>query len=412
MPQPSSPGDTPPSSRTRLAANRFVPSVAAFVRAEAAGGLVLLAALAIALLWANSPAGDSYIDFWHAEISLGGFETDLLHVVNDGLMTLFFYVVGLEIKRELVEGELARPRQAALPAVAAVGGMAVPALSYVAINWGGSGVDGWGVPMATDIALVAGVLAILGSRVPSALKVFLLALAIVDDVGGIVVIAVFYSSGISWLALLGAGALLALLVAMRLLKVQSATAFIVLGVAFWGAVLASGIHPTIAGVVLAMLTSTGTRDDPGESALDRAETLLHPVASFVVVPLFALANGGVELTRAAFDAALDAPVAIGIFVGLVLGKPIGIFAASLLAVRTGIAVLPEGVRWPHVAGAGALAGIGFTVSLFIAGLAFDDAALQDQARISILAASLAAGVMGFLCLRLVSSHESAGAQLP
>ena len=402
MPQPPSAGDTPPSSRTRLAANRFVPSVAAFVRAEAAGGLVLLAALAIALIWANSPASDSYIDFWHAEISLGRLETDLLHVVNDGLMTLFFYVVGLEIKRELVEGELARPRQAALPAVAAVGGMAIPALSYVAINWGGSGVDGWGVPMATDIALVAGVLAILGSRVPSALKVFLLALAIVDDVGGIVVIAVFYSSGISWLALLGAGALLALLVAMRLLKVQSAPAFIVLGVAFWGMVLASGIHPTIAGVVLAMLTSCGARDDPGESPLDRAETLLHPVASFMVVPLFALANGGVELTRAAFEAALDAPVAIGIFVGLVLGKPIGIFAASLLAVRTGIAVLPEGVRWPHVAGAGALAGVGFTVSLFIAGLAFDDAALQDQARISILAASLAAGVVGFLCLRFVS----------
>ena len=413
MPERSSapggvPGVPPTSSRPLRVAARLVPTAVAFIRAEAAGGLVLLAALGVALAWANSAAGGSYGDFWHTEVTYRALrlDTDLVHIVNDGLMTLFFYVVGLEIKRELVEGELASPRQAALPVIAAIGGMAGPALIYLAINAGGDGARGWGIPMATDIALAAGVLALLGDRVPASLKVFLLALAIVDDVGGIVVIAVFYSSGLSWLAMLAAGALLALLLGMRLARIHSGMAFLVIGMGFWAAVLVSGVHPTIAGVVLAMLTSAGTRDDPGDSPLDRAESLLHPWASLVVVPVFALANGGVELTRDAVETAWGAPVAAGIFMGLVLGKPLGILLASAIAVRVGVAVLPEDVRWPHVAGAGALGGIGFTVSLFIAGLAFEDTGVRDEARISILAASVAAGLVGYFALWLVGRQAA------
>ncbi len=404
---------TPPGGSSldplpRRVVARLVPTAAAFVRAEAASGIVLLAALVVALAWANSPWSGSYDGFWHAGITVDalGLDTDLLHIVNDGLMTLFFYVVGLEIKRELVEGELATARQAALPVAAAVGGMAGPALIYTAFNAGSDGARGWGIPMATDIAMAAGLLALLGSRVPAPLKIFLLALAIVDDIGGIVVIALFYTAGISWFALLGAGLLLVVLLGMRAFGMRSALLFGLAGLLFWLAVLASGVHATIAGVVLAMLTSAGTRNDPGESPLDRLESFLHPWTSFLVVPLFALANGGVEITRSALETAIDGKVATGIFAALVLGKPLGITLAALLAVRTGIATLPDGVRWAQIAGAGALGGVGFTVSLFIAGLAFEGEAIGDEARIGILGASVVAGVVGYAWLRLAGDRPN------
>ncbi|MEX1104392.1 MAG: Na+/H+ antiporter NhaA [Dehalococcoidia bacterium] len=385
----------------------LIPTAAAFMRTEASGGIVLLIAVGVALAWANSPWSDSYFDLWHEEITFGiadfSFETDLSHVVNDGLMTIFFYVVGLEIKRELVEGELRQPRQALLPVAGAFGGMALPALVYAGFNAGGAGSDGWGIPVATDIAMAVGVMALLGPRVPAGIKVFLLALAIVDDLGGILIIAVFYSSGLSVIALAVAGVLVAAIVLLRALGVRFVPLYGVLALAFWWAVLESGVHATIAGVILAFLTSAGSHEEQGESMLDRMEGLLHPWASFAVVPIFALANGGIEITRDAIDAAINGGVAPGAALGLLVGKPVGIVAASFLVVRVGLASLPGGSTWRQVAGAGLLGGIGFTVSIFIAGLAFEDAALVDEAKMGILAASLAAGVLGYGWLRATHS---------
>jgi NhaA family Na+:H+ antiporter len=327
-------------------------------------------------------------------------ETDLHHIVNDGLMTIFFYVVGLEIKRELLEGELRQPRQALLPVAGAIGGMALPALLYVSFNAGGEGADGWGIPVATDIAMAVGVMALLGPRVPPGIKVFLLALAIVDDLGGILIIAAFYSSSLSPWALAIAAALLSLIGILRLFRVRSIPAYAALAVCFWVAVLESGVHATIAGVVLALVTSAGSHEQVGESLLDRMEELLHPWASFVVVPIFALANSGIEVTGDAIDGAVNGEIAPGVFVGLVLGKPAGILTAAFAVVALRMATLPANSSWGQVAGAGVLAGIGFTVSIFISGLAFDAAALDDQAKIGILAASAVAGIVGYAWLRL------------
>ncbi len=382
----------------------IIPTAAAFMRTEAAGGIVLLVAVAVALVWANSPWSNAYFDLWHEEVTLGfgdfSFETDLHHIVNDGLMTIFFYVVGLEIKRELIEGELKQPRQALLPVAGAFGGMALPALLYISLNAGGEGADGWGIPVATDIAMAVGVMALLGPRVPAGIKVFLLALAIVDDLGGILIIALFYSSGLSLIALAIGVALVGAIVLLRALQVRFRPLYAVLAVAFWLAVLESGIHATIAGVILAFLTSAGSHDERGESMLDRMEEFLHPWASFAVVPIFALANGGIEITRDAIDGAINGDVALGVALGLVVGKPVGILAASFVVVVTGLASLPAGASWRQVAGAGMLAGIGFTVSIFIAGLAFEAGLVVDEAKMGILAASLVAGLLGYTWLRL------------
>ncbi len=390
-----------------LVQRHVIPTAAAFIRTETAGGVVLLVALVVALAWANSPMSDAYFDLWEGQFTLGfgplSVETDLQHVVNDGLMTIFFYVVGLEIKRELLEGELRQPRQAFLPVAAAAGGMAVPALLYVALNAGGEGSDGWGIPVATDIAVAVGVMSLLGPRVPAGLKVFLLALAIVDDIGGILVIALFYSHGIEPWALAAAAALVVALLVLPRTRWCPPLVIGVLAVAFWWAVLESGVHPTIAGVILAFLTSAGSHEEAGESLLDRMEEVLHPWASFLVVPIFVLANGGIEVTRDAIDQAVSGEIASGIVLGLVVGKPAGIVAASLLVVALGLASLPEGSTWRQLAGAGALGGIGFTVSIFIAGLAFDDGLLVDEAKMGILAASLAAGAAGYAWLRLFAS---------
>jgi NhaA family Na+:H+ antiporter len=402
------------------------PFVRRFLATEAAGGIALVVAAVVALVWANSPWQASYDSLWHTDVTLQvgtiGFSGDLHHAVNDGLMAIFFLVVGLEIKRELVTGDLRDRRAAALPALAAVGGMAVPALLYLALNAGEAGAGGWGIPMATDIAFALGVLALLGSRVAPALKLFLLSLAIVDDIGAILVIAVFYADDVDPVALAVAAASVVLALVLRRSRVLWGPAYVVLGVTCWLALLESGVHATIAGVVFGLLAparpiapadlarewSEDLSDDPTPDELralavianesvspaERLEHLLHPLSSFVIVPLFALANAGIEIRAGAFDADGAAPVAIGVVVGLVVGKLVGVFGATWLAVRLRVASLPEGATWPAIVGVAAIAGIGFTVSLFVAGLAFDDPLLADAAGLAILAASVIAAALG------------------
>ena len=372
-----------------------------FVSLEAASGLVLLFAALAALVWANTNT-TGYASWWHRELTIGSGELaiteSLVHWVNDALMTIFFFVVGLEIKRELVTGELRDRSRAALPALAAVGGMVVPALIFVAVNIGGDGLDGWAIPMATDIAFAVGILALLGSRVPRSLKLFLLTLAIVDDIGAIIVIALFYSSGVEPLWL-GAAVLVVLaVVAMSRLHVDHALAYVVPGALLWLCLHEAGIEPTLAGVVLGLLTPALPRR--GVPVLERLEGVLHPVSSFVIVPIFALANAGVILTSEAIDHALASRVTIGIVAGLVVGKFVGILGASGLAVRAGVGRLPDDMGMRHVAGVAVLGGIGFTVSLFITDLAFRGTVIDD-AKIGVLAASALAAIIGMVVLRVI-----------
>ncbi len=418
-----------------------------FLHTEVAGGIVLLVATIVALAWANSPWDGAYVDLWHRPLSfdtsLFRVDEDLGHLVNDGLMAIFFFVVGLEIKRELVSGELATPRKALLPVAAALGGMLVPAAIYLAFNSSGDGAKGWGIPMATDIAFALGVLAMLGRRVPLSLKVFLLALAIVDDLGAILVIAVFYSDGISLEALTWAGVVIVGVIAAQRAGVQSVNIYLVLGVLLWVAVLKSGIHATIAGVVLALLTPSKPLHSPAEadrqievllerikvaeaagqstdvyqreiervardaaSPLNRLESVLHPWASFVIIPIFALANAGLPLSGEAVKDAVSSRVGLGIGAGLILGKFAGITIATWLVVRLGLAELPPGLRWRQISGAALLAGIGFTVSLFITGLAFSqNPDIEAEAKIGILIASAMAGIAGYTWLRLACKEE-------
>ena len=418
-----------------------------FVQTESASGLVLLACTAIALAWANSPWSASYEHLWETPLGLtvGPWSSTITlhHLINDGLMAVFFFLVGLEIKREMLAGELASIRQAALPIAGALGGMVVPALLYASLNGGTAGESGWGVPMATDIAFALGVLALLGDRIPLGVRVFLAALAIVDDIGAVLVIAVFYSGGIAWNAMLSAGALVLLAIGANIAGVRRPGAYAVIGLLLWAAVLSSGIHATIAGVVLAMTIPARTRIDersflarsrralsrfeiahePGASPLNdpehqsavqqlerlaeqvqppllRLEHLLHGIVAFGIMPLFALANAGVPLGTAGLGGGDGTTVALGIALGLLLGKPVGITLLAWLAVRLGAASLPEGVSWRMIGGAGLLGGIGFTMALFIAGLAFaNEPALLVAAKLGILGASVVAGVAGYIVLR-------------
>jgi NhaA family Na+:H+ antiporter len=418
---------------TFLASDRFVARVLArpvvrFLHIEASGGVLLLVATVAALGWANSPWSTSYEDLWGTTLSIrfGDFEIteNLRHWVNDGLMALFFFVVGLEIKRELVVGQLASASDAALPAIAALGGMVVPAALYLAINGGGAGGAGWGIPMATDIAFAVGVLALLGDRVPGSLKVLLLGLAIADDIGAILVIAVAYTEEISipWLAVAAAG--LGLVVVLRQVKVVYAPVYLVVAIGVWVATFESGIHATIAGVALGLLaparalmpqpeadriaerlssdhdvTAAEVQEVSFElrnsvSVAERLEESLHPWTSYVVVPVFALANAGIELSGAAMRDAATSSVTLGVVIGLVVGKLVGITAFAWLAVRFRLGRLPPGVAWREMIGMAALAGIGFTVSIFVTGLAFDDSALQDESKIGVLIASTIAAALG------------------
>lgn len=406
----------------------------AYLDTEEAGGVLLLVAAAAALVWANLWPG-SYESVWHTELALrlGPWEliNDAQHWINDGLMALFFFVVGLEIKRELVVGELRDPRTAALPTVAALGGMIVPALLYAALNAGGPGSSGWGIPMATDIAFAVGVLALFGRGLPSSLRVFLLSLAIVDDIGAILVIAIFYTEGIVWSALATAGVLIALIMLAQRANVRLTALYVTLGVGTWLAVYVSGVHATIAGVALGLITPALPFQRPGAvserarrvadktgdgaehadadahhwlglaslsreavSPLARMEHALHPWTSYVIVPLFALANAGVQLGGGAVGAALTSRVTLGIVLGLVMGKILGITLFSWGAVRLGVARLPSEVGWGQVTAVAAVAGIGFTVSLFIAALAFSDAGVLAAAKVGILGASILAGGIG------------------
>ena len=411
-----------------------------FFHVEAAGGIVLLFATATALIWANSPWSDSYHDFWQAEIELHVGQVDafskagLVHFtleefVNDALMAIFFFVVGLEIKRELVTGQLRNARDAALPAVAALGGMVVPALIYVAFNAGGEGSSGWGIPMATDIAFAVGVVSLLGNRIPRALRVFLLSLAIVDDIGAILVIALFYTDQLSMEWLITAVVLGVIVYAMRRAHVWYIPLYILVGAFMWWAAFKSGVHATIAGVTLGLITpakplqseeqarefASWLRDKPevfpadvrfasfymreSISVAERLETAIHPISSFLIIPIFALANAGVELSSDGLRDAAQSSVTLGIVMGLVVGKTVGVTVFSLIATKLGIAKFPRGMGMRELLGLSMLAGIGFTVSLFITGLAgFDDPALVDQAKIGILAASLIAAVAGILIL--------------
>lgn len=374
-----------------------------FVHLEVVGALLLLVATGVALVWANSPWRASYGSFWSGG-SVGGL--DRQELVDDVLMSLFFFVVGMEIKRELVTGELRDPRSIALPVAAALGGMVAPALIFTAIVAGGPGAHGWGVPIATDIAFALGVIALLGSRVPPPLKVLLLTLAIVDDIGGIVVIAAFYSDSVAlgWLAV--AGALTVGVWVLHRRGLMRLPVLVVAGAALWFAVHASGVHATIAGVVLGLSMPAGPRRPMSGPGCERSIAALHPWTSALIVPLFALANAGVELSGGALTS--PSPVLLGVLAGLVVGKPLGIAGAAWLAVRSGAARLPAGVRWVHVVGMGAVAGIGFTVALFIADLSFTDDLLTD-AKVGILAASLIASLAGGTILAVAARRRPPGA---
>ncbi|NED99214.1 Na+/H+ antiporter NhaA [Phytoactinopolyspora halotolerans] len=413
--------------------------VAAFLRVEAAGGIILLAAALIALFWANSPWSDTYESFWTTEFTLriGEYELteDLRHWVNDALMALFFFVVGLEIKYEMACGELRDPRSAAVPIMAAFGGMVVPAAIYIAFNAGGDGADGWGIPMATDIAFALGVLAVLGRRIPSAARVFLLTLAIVDDIGAITVIAVFYTESISfiWLGLALAGILI--IIGLRRIRVWSPYVYITLGMFVWLATFQSGVHATIAGVILGLLTpakplldqaqakeyarqSLPDELDPSEvrryrfllnesiSMSERLERALHPWSSYVVLPIFALANAGIDLGGGVLGEALGSPITLGVATGLVVGKTVGVTVTSWLAVRLGWGRLPTGTSWTTMVGLAMVAGVGFTVSLFITGLAFGDGTLPaDDAKVGVLGGSIVAASIGAALLILAGRRR-------
>ncbi len=389
-----------PARKARRAATdprgEIVDPLTDFLKDEASSGVFLLAATVIALVWANSPASEAYESLWETTLTIGAgdfaLSDDLRHWVNDGLMAVFFFVVGLEIKREMVTGELNSRAAAALPAVAAVGGTVVPAVVFVVIVAGGEGASGWAVVMATDIAFVAGVLALLGDRVSSGVKLFLLAVAVVDDIIAITIIAGVYTEGISVAWMLGALAGLAAVAAMRRLGVAHPLAYVPLALAIWVATYESGVHATIAGVALGLMTPA--RPVGGREVLRELEHRIHPFTGFLIVPLFALANAGVALGGDALTDAASSRLTWAIVAGLVIGKLVGIAAATLGGLQAGVGELPEGMRVPQTWGVAALGGIGFTVSLFIAQLAFDTPALQDQAKVGIFAGSLVSGLLG------------------
>jgi len=442
---PRSRGEVEHEAERSYVFRQFVLPAQRFIHTEVLGGVALLLAAVVALIWANSPWDTAYFDLFetHLSIDIGilKIEEDLHGWINDGLMTFFFFVVGLEIKREMTRGELAGFQKAMLPVTAALGGMIVPALIYIALNAGGEGERGWGIPMATDIAFALGILALIGRRIPSQLRVFLLALAIADDIGAITVIAVFYTSDLSVEALVIAGGLLAFIHGMSRAGVRDISVYLLFGAFAWAAMYESGVHPTIAGVALGLMTPANpyystskfdesmedlftkyrdahARDDEPaaqhflgqiealtqgtESPLERLQRLLLPMTTFFVVPVFALANAGVVITGDSVSEALSSEISQGVAFGLLIGKPAGIFLATWLAVRLGIASLPRSMNWWQVLGVGLLGGVGFTVALFVDELAFDSEALIIDGKMGILAGSLISAIIGYVMLVLVT----------
>jgi NhaA family Na+:H+ antiporter len=381
---------------------------AQFVHSESAGSVALLAASVMALVWANSPWAAGYFHLAHVPlaVSAGGssFALSIQHWVNDLLMALFFFVVGLEIKRELVVGELSTPEKATLPALAAIGGLLLPAGIYAVLNTGGPGSSGWGVPMATDIAFALGVVTAFGTRVPAGLKVFLAALAIADDLGAVVVIAVFYTETIRPAAIAVAVIGVVLLAIAANTRVRNIGVYVLLWLLVWIAVTASNLHPTLAGVLTAFAIPVRSSSDSPAMG-ETLEANLHPVVAFGVLPLFAFFNAGVTIDAATVRE-VAGPVGSGILLGLVIGKQVGIMVCSRLAVALGRAALPDGVTWTQVYGVACLAGIGFTMSLFVTDLAFVSDAMAAQAKTAILLASIVAAVWGATVLRLATPSQT------
>ncbi len=401
-------GQAMPSGPGPKRAIAAIDPVRRFLDTEEGGGFALLAGSVAALIWVNVFGIAGYESFWHTELKIGigdvAITEDFGHWVNDGLMTLFFFLISLEIKREVVTGDLRHPRRAALPVIAAAGGVIVPILIFLAITAGTSATGGWGIPMATDAAFAIAALALLGERVGVGAKLFLVTIAVVDDVLAIVVIAIAYTSDLSLPWLLAAVALIGVVAAMRRLGLVRIWPYAIVGVLVWVATLESGVHATIAGVALAFMTPSG--DIRGRPVLEELENRIHPWTSFLILPIFALANAGVVIGGDALDAGDGMRTALAVAVGLMIGKLVGISAATLLAVRFRLGLLPRGVDRRSVIGIAALAGIGFTVSLFIAALAFDDPLLVDSAKLGILGGSIVSAAIGVAILAPGGRHPS------
>jgi len=385
--------------------------IAEFLKLESAGGLLLVAAAALALICSNSPLRQAYDDLLKipVEIRFGSFALakPLLLWINDGLMAVFFLLVGLEVKREVIEGELSTPAQIVLPVVAGLGGMVVPALIYFIFNRGnGAALSGWAIPTATDIAFALGVLSLLGKRVPVSLKIFLTAVAIADDLGAIVIIALFYTAELSIAMLFWAAVATAVLISLNLQKITRIAPYVIVGVILWVFVLKSGVHATLAGVAIAFAVPLKTTDAQGAAPLHQLEHGLHPWVAFGVLPVFAFANAGVSFAGVTLTA-LAEPLPLGIAVGLFAGKLVGVFGASAILIRLGLAVLPEGAGWLQLIGVAALCGVGFTMSLFIGSLAFDGPDYFTPLRLGVIAGSALSGVTGYLLLRFASGHPRA-----
>ena len=388
-----------------------------FLHRETSSGMLILLASAVGLVIANSPISDRYFSLLDWQFQIGAAELALkfsvLKFINYVLMTLFFFVVGLEIKRELTSGHLASLKRAVMPFIAAIGGMALPALIYLAIA-GDVDANGWGVPVATDIALAVGLLAMVGPSVAQSLRSFLLALAVIDDIGAIAIIAFVYSTGVdySW-ALIGVFVIL-WIVLLKKLDSHTMYIYVILGIALWYCLLRSGVHPTLAGVILGLLTPNiphqnsqlEDREDGTVSVIEWLEKIIHPWSSFVIVPIFAFANTGVEISNESVRSAINSPIAWGIFFGLVLGKPIGILLTSLAAKKFRIGEMPEGAKNIDLVATGSAAGIGFTVAIFIANLAFDDAQTQDLAVFSVIVASVVSGLTSYVIFKFMGRKVS------
>lgn len=383
-----------------------------FAQSGPAGGIVLMVAAALALVFDNSPLAPVYEGLLAVPVAVqvGALEIakPLLLWINDGLMAVFFLLVGLELKSAILEGELSSLRKSSLPVIAAIGGMAVPALFYAVINWGDPvTLNGWAIPSATDIAFALGILALLGDRVPSSLKVFLLALAIIDDLGAIIIIAIFYTADLSLVSLGLAVLGVVGLVVLNLAGVTRLAPYMLVGIFLWVCVLKSGVHATLAGVAVAIAVPLRAQDEHGEAPLRHLEHILKPWVAFGILPLFAFANAGVSLSGLTLSALLE-PVPLGIAAGLFLGKQLGVMAFTWLGVRTNLCQLPEGARWPELYGVALLTGIGFTMSLFIGTLAFDDPAYSAGVRLGVLTGSTLSAVCGYVVLRLVTVERAAG----
>jgi NhaA family Na+:H+ antiporter len=430
---------------TKSSLEKILSPIQKFLKMEASGGIILIISTIVALVWANSIFSESYFNLWskYVTLDIAGFKlkNSIHHWINDGLMVIFFFVVGLEIKRELIAGELSSIKKASLPIAGALGGMVLPALVYLLFNYGKEGMSGWGIPMATDIAFVVGLMALLGPKFPLPLKIFVLALAIVDDIGAVLVIAIFYTKEISLQALQIASLILVLLFIVNRLDVRNLIVYTILGVALWLAFLMSGVHATVAGVLLAFfiparpkieknkfydktknlldkfLSSKNDEDilkdeerleivfeiekncEKVLTPLQRFEHSLHPWVTYLIIPVFALANAGVALSEISTDNLFN-PISIGIFLGLFIGKQLGIFLFSYFAIKLKLASMLENVNYTKLYGAGILCGIGFTMSLFIANLAFETNELLDIAKIGILSASLISGIVGFVVTKI------------